>query len=156
MFYVSNVAGDVVSVVDTSDNIEENYNKDSLKQIMFSNPDMVIKGVGIAANNLKDIKFRFVPYELSDTEKARVAGAKPPITRFGKLPDENQPRNHYYCANCDTLLAKKWTHCPKCKAGIIYPSNTPTMNFVSDTMGTRYFFSSINGIRNMLKDRMFR
>lgn len=156
MFYVSNISGDVVSIMDTEDGVVENYNKDTIKQLMFSNPDMIIKGVGIAATNPKELKFKFTVYELSETEKARVAGGRAPITRFKRLPDESQPRNHYYCAVCDTLLQKKWTHCPKCKAGIIYPSNTPVANFVTDSVGIRYFFSSVNGARNMLKDRMFR
>lgn len=156
MFYVSNVSGDIISITDTEDGAVENYSKDNIKQILFSNPDMVIKGVGISATNPKDIKFRFVAYELSATERARLAGGRVPITRFKRLPNETQPRNHYYCAVCDTLLEKTWTHCPKCKAGIIHPSSTPSVNFVTDSTGVRYFFSSINGVRNMLKDRMFR
>ena len=157
MFFVSNILGDIISITDTEDGAVENYNKDDVRQIMLSNPDMIIKGVGIAATNPMNLKFKFVVYELSDTERARLAGAKPPITKFCRLPEDIQARNHYYCSSCESVLPNnKPTKCPFCHKGIIYPSKTPSANFTTDTAGVRYFYSSVNGIRNMLRDRMFR
>lgn len=157
MFFVSNILGNVISITDTEDGAVENYSKDDVRQIMLSNPDMIIKGVGIAATNPRDLKFKFAVYELSDTEKARLAGAKSPITKFCRLPEDTQARNHYYCASCNSVLPNnKPTKCPVCHKGIIYPSNTPSANFTTDMAGIRYFYSSVNGVKNMLRDRMFR
>ena len=105
MFFVSNISGDNVYVTDTADSAVDKYTKEGLKQIMLQNPDLSIKGVGIAATSLREFKFKFTIYELSDTEKARLAGARPPITRFCRLPEDKQARNHYYCANCNSVLS---------------------------------------------------
>lgn len=157
MFFVSNILGDSIYVTDTTASAVEEYTKEDLKQIMIKNPDLVIKGVGIAAVSVREFKFKFVIYELTDIEKARLTGAKPPITRFCRLPEDEQARNHYYCSNCDSLLSNnKPARCPRCHKGIIYPSSSPVSNFTTDWKGTRYFYSSINGIRNMIKDRVFR
>lgn len=157
MFFVSNISGDNVYVTDTADSAVDKYTKEGLKQIMLQNPDLSIKGVGIAATSLREFKFKFTIYELSDTEKARLAGARPPITRFCRLPEDKQARNHYYCANCNSVLSNdKPVRCHKCHKGIIYPSNSPVSNFTTDLTGTRYFYISINGVRNMMRDRLFR
>lgn len=157
MFFVSNISRDEVFVTDTSDNTVEKYTKNDLQQIMLKNPDISIKGVGIAPVSFNEFSFRIVTYELSDTEKARLAGAKPPITRFCRLPEDKQARNHYYCSNCDSLLSNdKPTRCPRCHKGILYPSGNPVSNFTTDWSGTRYFYTSINDIRNMLKDKVFK
>lgn len=157
MFFVSNISGDNVYVTDTADSAVDKYTKEGLKQIMLQNPDLSIKGVGIAATSLREFKFKFTIYELSDTEKARLAGARPPITRFCRLSEDKQARNHYYCANCNSVLSNdKPVRCHKCHKGIIYPSNSPVSNFTTDLTGTRYFYTSINGVRNMMRDRVFR
>jgi hypothetical protein len=157
MYFVSNISGNSVFVTDTSDNTVDEFGKDEMKQVMLQNPDLVVKGVGISATSPREFKFKFTVYELSDTEKARLAGAKPPITKFCRLPEDAQARNHYYCGSCDSVLPNnKPARCPNCHKGIIYPSQSPSANFITDMTGTRYFFSSVNGIRNMLKDRMFK
>lgn len=156
MYYVSNLTNGKVYVTDTSDGAVDEFTKDELKSLMLSNPDLAIKGVGIKADTVSSFSFRFATYELTENEIKRINGAKTPVTRFGRLPNERQARNHYYCGNCDTLVDNKPNRCPSCKAEIIYPTETKVKNFITDMSGSRYFFSSVNGARNMLKDRAFR
>lgn len=152
MYYISEIKGDSVYVTDTSDNAVDTFNKAELKKVMTSNPDLVIKGVGISMIS-SGLKFLFSVYKLSALDELRIAGASAPIVKFTRLDGDKAPRNHYFCYKCNNLLDSNQLIC-NCGARIIPNNIKASRNYICDSMGNKFFYISVNGARNRFKERI--
>lgn len=155
MFYINKVSGDKVFVTDTSDNAVDCFNRDELKNVMKENADLVIKGAGVAMTKT-GLRFHFSEYKLSEADNLRLKGAKSPICKFVRIPNESEARNHYFCYNCNKELENKQATC-KCGAKFIYSGSVETSkNYTVDLSGTKMFYLSVNGAKKMYNEMMLR
>lgn len=155
MFYVSKISGNNLYITDTSDNKTDCFSMNDVKDIMLSSPDTVVKGIGVSMNTGK-LNFKFTEYKLSEIDILKLSGAKSPICKFCRLPNESSSRNHYYCHNCGKLLNNKQVTC-SCGAKFIYQGSSSTSkNYTVDNNGNKFYFLSVNGAKSMFRDKVLR
>lgn len=149
MLYIQSLSGNNCNIVDTDDNVVDTCTKDELKDIIKSNPNIVIKGVGLrkATNG---VAFIFREYKLSEAEQLRLLGGKTPLCKF-----ENGC-NKYYCPNCNSLTKLNQSNCSKCNLVYIWSSTAKNSNKIVSSTGDTYLYISLNGLKAMERDKMFR
>ena len=152
MLYIQSINGTNINILDTDDNAIDTCSKEEVKNIMLQNPDLQIRGVAIkVASN--GVAFKFVEYKLSESEILRLQGARAPISRFEKVGKTS--KNCYYCPICDSNIERNKPSCI-CGQKIIWSSTKKNSNKVLGSDGLYYYFMSVNGLRAMERDRLFR
>jgi len=152
MLYIQSINGTTINIIDTDDNAVDTCSKDELKEIMLQNPDLVIRGVAIKVAS-KGIAFKFVEYKLSEAEVLRLQGAKSPTCKFEKHGNISQ--NYYYCPVCNKPVDLNSKAC-SCGQKFIWNSTKKNTNKVVGSDGSYYYYMSVNGLRAMERDRLFR
>ena len=153
MFYISNIEGDNIFVTDTSDNCVDCFTSNELMGVMLANPDLIVRGVGLSMSQDGQILFGFERFILSELDKLKLSGAKAPIGKYCRLPNESSPRNHYHCFNCNKVVDNKPTMCT-CGAKFIWQGMyKSSKSFITSSTGERLLFTSVNGLKNMMKEK---
>jgi hypothetical protein len=152
MFYVSNVVGEglnieSISITDTDDNVTDVFSYAELKDLMLSNPDIEILGVGLFMPLSKNIYFHVSVYKLNDMERARYENAKLAVNKFESINKNEKVFYTYRCPMCDNILNKE-TKCPKCSTNIVYGDNILRRDYFRQDGGNTYYYVSVNKIRN--------
>ena len=149
MLYIQTINGNNCNVVDTDDNVVDACSKNDLKRIITDNPDLVIKGVGLRREK-NGVAFIFKEYKLSESELIRLAGGKAPVCKF------EGGRNRYYCPNCNQQVKLNQPSCINCNIRYIWSNTAKNTNKVTGLNGDSYLYISLNGLKAMERDRMFR